>query len=113
MNGEEEACALVIEQHSKVKRWVRNLDRTPTSFRLVTSSDAFYPDFAAELTDGRSLVVEYKGAQLADSADAQEKELVGKKWAEASQGKLHLRDGKGAGLWCHHPRSVVKVHAPT
>ena len=87
MNGEEEACALVIEQHAKVKRWVRNLERMPTSFRLATSTDWFYPDFAAELTDGRSLVVEYKGGQLAGSDDTAEKELVGKKWAEASAGR--------------------------
>ncbi len=87
MNSEEEACAIVIERHAKVKRWVRNLERMPTAFRLATSSDWFYPDFAAELADGRSLVVEYKGGQLVGSDDTAEKELVGAKWAKASAGR--------------------------
>jgi len=86
MNGEEEQCALAIELHGKVNRWVRNLERRPDSFRLATSSDWFYPDFVAELTDGRFLVVEYKGGHLASGEDTAEKELVGRKWAEASGG---------------------------
>jgi type III restriction enzyme len=87
MNGEEEQCAMAIERHPKVRRWVRNLERSPLSFRLATSSDWFYPDFAAELSDGRSLVVEYKGAMLANSPDTDEKELIGRKWADASNGR--------------------------
>jgi type III restriction enzyme len=86
MNGEEEQCALAIELHGKVKRWVRNLERRPDSFRLATSSDWFYPDFVAELTDGRFLAVEYKGGHLASGDDTAEKELVGRKWADASDG---------------------------
>ncbi|MFN3859646.1 MAG: DEAD/DEAH box helicase [Caulobacter sp.] len=86
MNNEEEQCALALELNPKVKRWVRNLERRPTSFRLATSSDWFYPDFVAELTDGRFLAVEYKGGHLAGNDDTAEKELVGRKWAEASGG---------------------------
>ena len=37
------------------------------------------------LTDGRILVVEYKGAHLAE--EAREKLMVGKLWAEASDGR--------------------------
>ena len=47
MNGEEEQCALAIELDGRVKRWVRNLERRPDSFRLATSSDWFYPDFVS------------------------------------------------------------------
>lgn len=47
----------------EVKYWVRNLAVQPrTSFWLPTSTDRFYPDFVAELVDGRVLVMEYKGA---------------------------------------------------
>jgi len=61
-DGEEFQCAQFIDQMDEVKHWVRNLERRPdTSFWLQTSTDRFYPDFVAELTDGRILVVEYKG----------------------------------------------------
>lgn len=86
MNGEEEQCALAIDLNGKVNRWVRNLERRPDSFRLATSSDWFYPDFVAELTDGRFLAVEYKGGHLAGNEDTAEKELVGRKWADSSGG---------------------------
>lgn len=87
MNGDEEECALVLEHHRKVKRWARILDRMPGTFRIARSSAWFYPDFIAELTDGRFLAVEYKGQHIADSAETEEKEMVGRKWAEASGGK--------------------------
>jgi type III restriction enzyme len=96
MNGEEEQCALAIELDGQVKRWVRNLERRPDSFRLATSSDWFYPDFVAELNDGRFLAVEYKGGHLAGNEDTAEKELVGRKWADASGGTcvfVMARDG--------------------
>ena len=84
LNGEEEDCALAIDRHPKVKRWVRNIERSTPSFWLQTSSDKFYPDFVAELIDGRSLAVEYKGGHLASSDDTREKEWIGEKWAAAS-----------------------------
>ena len=63
-----------------------NLERQPiASFWLQTSTDRFYPDFVAELTDGRILVVEYKGAHLYDAGDAREKRDIGKVWASASE----------------------------
>jgi type III restriction enzyme len=86
MNAEEEQCALAIELNGKVNRWVRNLERRPQSFRLATASDWFYPDYVAQLTDGRYLAVEYKGGHLAGNDDTAEKELVGRKWAESSGG---------------------------
>ena len=67
---------------------VRNLERQPeASFWLPTSTDRFYPDFVAELTDGRVLVIEYKGAHLYDGSDAREKRDIGKVWAAASDGR--------------------------
>lgn len=85
--GEEFDCAAHLDRHPAVKHWVRNTDRQPGSFWLQTASDKFYPDFVAQLTDGRILVVEYKGAHLADTADAREKQLVGDLWAERSGGR--------------------------
>lgn len=56
LNGEETACAIAIDEMDDVKWWVRNLERQPeASFWLPTSTDRFYPDFVAELTDGRIL----------------------------------------------------------
>ena len=47
----------------------------------------FYPDFVAELTDGRILVVEHKGKVYATNDDSKEKCNVGDLWEEKSDGK--------------------------
>ena len=86
--GEEFQCAVEIDRHDAVKTWVRNLAKKPaSSFWLQTSTDLFYPDFVAQLTDGRVLVVEYKGADRVDSADADEKRKLGQLWADRSGSK--------------------------
>jgi type III restriction enzyme len=71
----------------KVKYWVRNIERSNYSFFLPTSTDKFYPDFVALLTDGRILAVEYKGEHLLSNDDTKEKENIGKFWQEKSNGK--------------------------
>jgi type III restriction enzyme len=73
----------------QVKHWVRNIVSND-SFRLLTSTDYFYPDFVAELKDGRILVVEYKGAHI--EPGEQEKRNIGERWGEKS-------NGKGLFLW--------------
>ena len=70
---------------------------------LPTSTDLFYPDFVAELRDGRILVVEYKGEHIIDSKDTKEKRNLGELWEEKSQGKglfimAEKRDSKGRDL---------------
>jgi type III restriction enzyme len=87
-SGEELECAVELDRHSAVKTWVRNLAKKEgASFSLQTSTDLFYPDFVAQLQDGRVLVVEYKGGHLVDAADAEEKRKLGKLWADRSGGK--------------------------
>lgn len=83
-DGEEFRCAVFLDEHPKVRFWLRNVDRKPNAFWLQLSSGRFYPDFVAMLTDGRIAVVEYKGKHLAE--EAKEKRLVGDLWAEASDG---------------------------
>lgn len=86
--AEEFKCAQIIDAHPKVKHWVRNIpQQEKLSFWLPTSSDYFYPDFVAELTDGRVLVVEYKGEPYKTNDDSKEKRLVGEQWERASQGQ--------------------------
>jgi len=82
--GEEFRCAVHLDEHHAVRFWVRNVDRKKNAFWLQLSGGRFYPDFVAMLTDGRILVVEYKGAHLA--GEAGEKRMIGKLWAEASDG---------------------------
>jgi type III restriction enzyme len=90
MNDEEAECAFAIDKNSNVKFWVRNLERQPKySFWLPTSTDRFYPDFVAQLNDGRLLVVEYKGEPYATNDDSKEKKLIGEVWAKKS-GNLFL-----------------------
>lgn len=86
-DGEEFQCAQAMDSLPTVKFWIRNVARHPNSFWLPTASDKFYPDFVAMLDDGRTLVVEYKGAHLADGADTNEKRLIGELWERQSQGR--------------------------
>ncbi len=82
---EEFACAVHLDGLSAVECWIRNLVRKPSSFRLLTSKDWFYPDFVCKLADGRILVVEYKGGHL--MTDAAEKRAVGAVWESRSRGR--------------------------
>lgn len=85
---EEFLCAQAIDICPKVKHWVRNIPKQEkSSFWLPTSTDYFYPDFVAELTDGRLLVIEYKGADRWSDDDSKEKRLIGRKWQDESQGR--------------------------
>lgn len=100
--GEEFECAKAIDSHPSIKHWVRNIERYEKSFWLPTSSDKFYPDFVAELTDGRILVVEYKGEHLIEGE--KEKLNIGELWEEKSNGKaLFLmavkKDDKGQDVY--------------
>jgi type III restriction enzyme len=92
MNTEEADCAVVIDQSNRVKHWVKNVESYPAlSYWLQTSSDKFYPDFVAELTDGRRLLVEYKGGHLIENRDTAEKNDVGQLWEARSNGTCIFR----------------------
>lgn len=86
--GEEWMAAVAIDDHPAVKHWVRNVDRTAWSYALPTSTDLFYPDFVAELVDGRKLIVEYKGADRTDNVDSREKRNIGARLQEVSGGDV-------------------------
>ena len=83
--GEEYECAKALDMTGKVKHWVRNLERR--GFWLPLATRNFFPDFVAELTDGRLLVVEHKGKVYATNDDSKEKCNVGDLWEEKSSGK--------------------------
>ena len=85
--AEEFRCAQAIDAHPKVKHWVRNIEKqSQNSFWLPTASDYFYPDFVAELEDGRVLAVEYKGEPYKTNDDSKEKIQVGHQWEKSSNG---------------------------
>ncbi|MGH6637528.1 MAG: DEAD/DEAH box helicase family protein [Polaromonas sp.] len=85
--GEEFFCAQLLDNHAKVKHWVRNLATGPCGFALATSRGRFSPDFVAELVDGRVAIVEYKGAHLLNDPYEIEKRQIGELWARKSQGR--------------------------
>jgi type III restriction enzyme len=86
--AEEFRCAQAIDAHAKVKQWVRNIERQEKfSFWLPTATDYFYPDFVAELSDGRVLAVEYKGEPYRTNDDSREKQQVGHRWEQSSGGR--------------------------
>ncbi len=99
--GEEFLCAQLLDNHSAVKHWVRNLVTESCGFALATSRGRFFPDFVAELTDGRIAVVEYKGAHLLNDPYEIEKRQIGELWAHKSGGTCVFgqiakeRDGVG------------------
>jgi type III restriction enzyme len=87
-SGEEFECAQMIDADPNVRYWVRNLSKEPIeSFWLQTATDRFYPDFVALLTDGRVLVVEYKGDAYATNDDSKEKRELGELWEKRSNGR--------------------------
>jgi type III restriction enzyme len=86
--SEEFSCAVALDSNPDVKYWVRNIEREPKhSFWLPTATDNFYPDFVAELKDGRIMAVEYKGEVYATNDDSLEKKSIGQQWERASRGK--------------------------
>lgn len=86
-DGEEFHCAQAIDSLPGLKFWIRNVSRHPNSFWLPTATDKFYPDFVAQMDDGRLLVVEYKGAHIAEGPDTAEKRAIGLLWEKRSAGK--------------------------
>ena len=89
--GEEFLCAQLLDRHPQVARWVRNLTTAPCGFALPTSKGRFFPDFVAELMDGRIAVIEYKGAHLVNDPYEIEKRQTGELWAAKSKGKCLFR----------------------
>jgi len=99
---EEFDCAQAIDMMDEVEFWVRNLVH-PSQFWMPTSKQRTYPDFVARLTDGRLLVVEYKGGDRFSADQEKEKRLVGQLWAERSDGRAvylmaQLRDENNSSL---------------
>lgn len=86
-SDEEYDCAVAIDECPAIEYWVRNLDYGPTAFNLPIPSHRFFPDFAAQLKDGRRLLVEYKGDQLEGKASEQAKRDIGRAWETHSAGR--------------------------
>lgn len=85
--GEEFDCAQIIDLMPDIKHWVRNLvRRDAASFSLPLAHGNFFPDFIAELNDGRIIIIEYKGEAYKTNDDSAEKRLVGDLWAKHSEG---------------------------
>jgi type III restriction enzyme len=100
MNDEEFDCAKFLDgELDVVQCWVRNIERRPgDSFWLQTSTDKFYPDFVCRLTDGRILVVEYKGEDRWSNDDSKEKRTIGELWESLSGGRCLFIMPKGKNL---------------
>ena len=83
--GEEFDCAVHLDRLQKVRYWIRNVEGKKSSFWFQLPHGKFYPDFVAMLTDGRILVVEYKGKHLYEGEAV--KRQIGAVWADASDGQ--------------------------
>lgn len=88
MNNEEILCAAELDGHPNVKRWMRNVEHESAGgFCLPLSPGRFFPDFLAELNDGRIAMIEYKGGQRAELQAERFKMDIGKLWADRSNGQ--------------------------
>ena len=85
--AEEYLCAEAIDTNPNVKRWIRNIERSDDAFWLPLPEGRFFPDFILELSNGKILVVEYKGESLYTNLDSQQKRRVGQVWEKASNGR--------------------------
>jgi len=82
---EEYEVAKYIDAMPEVTTWVRNIARDNiNSFWLQTSNGKFYPDFIIKLSNGKTVVAEYKGEHLKSNDDSKEKEKIGNLWASKS-----------------------------
>ena len=85
-SDEEENCAIALDGMTEVRHWVRNMPRKPNSFSLPRSwNSTFYPDFVAELSNGKILVVEYKGADRWSGSKPDRQ--IGELWERRSDGR--------------------------
>ncbi|HCM1078082.1 TPA: DEAD/DEAH box helicase family protein [Vibrio parahaemolyticus] len=97
-------CAQCIDSSNLVKHWVRNLDRRgDASFRLPKPDGTyFYPDFIAELENGRFAVIEYKGEPYKTNNDSAVKRQVGELWASKNSdcifAMIYAEDECGQGI---------------
>jgi type III restriction enzyme len=91
-SGEEFACAVhldILAQKGEIEFWVRNLvNKSACSYFLQKATGRFYPDFICQLKNGKTLIVEYKGAN--GWTDAADDRVIGGLWAEMSDGKCHF-----------------------
>jgi len=89
---EEFECAVQLDmlgQHGRLKYWVRNLVNKPgCAFFLQKATGRLWPDFVCALSDGKILVVEYKGGR--GWTDAQDDRDMGGLWAELSGGNCRF-----------------------
>lgn len=80
-----------IDDHSNVKRWLRNTDtQTQGGFFLPKSPGRFYPDFIVELNDSTIVLVEYKNRKLASDDEEKHKKAVGEFWESRSNGRCRF-----------------------
>ena len=87
--AEEYRCATAIERNPDVEVWVRTLAH-PSQFRFPTATGSSYPDFIAQLKDGRIFVIEYKGDDRYDHPKNIAKRAVGELWARKYPNGLYL-----------------------
>ena len=85
-DGEEFKCAMILDSLDPIKHWIRNVAQHPNAFSLPRAKGRHYPDFVAELKDGRILAVEYKGDHLKATPEAIEGLAIGQLWQRQLNG---------------------------
>lgn len=91
LNKAERLCAIELDAHENVERWIRNLSyASQGGFWLPKSPGRFFPDFIVQLKSGQIVIVEYKNSKLAADPEEKHKRAVGELWAERSEGQCRF-----------------------
>jgi type III restriction enzyme len=107
MNGPELDCAQALDTLPAVRHWVRNGDSGQHAFSLPLAGGNFFPDFVAELNDGRVFVVEHKMEKFLNDQLEREKDLVGRHWASRSGGRCRFVMVTQANGWPRLARQIA------
>ena len=82
-NGLERAMMQLLDDADNVVFWTRNPASAPAGFRLNGPLANHYPDFIAQTTSGKILLIETKGDDR-DNSDSAYKRRLGAAWANTA-----------------------------
>ncbi len=92
LNKEEQQfiTRLDLDGLSNIKYWVRNREKKDPFYLQGWKKNKFYPDFVAVTNSGKTLALEWKGADRVSNEDTQYKVEIAKFWEKLGKGKLYF-----------------------
>ena len=85
----ERQMAVLLDESAKIKRWIR-LHRSD-GVNIAYHGRSYYPDFAAEASDGVFWLIETKADRDMSAEEVQAKKLAAEQWARTASDHLRPR----------------------